>query len=102
MNLMNKAALYAGMFVVAFSTIVKADFVTATDNVGVAPGPIAVNPVTNKIYVVNYGFSFMGSGNTGNVTVIDGSSNSTTTVSTGGGALSYPEAIAVNPVTNKI
>ena len=52
---------------------------------------MAVNPVTNKIYVANY---------SSNVTVIDGATNSTTTVGTG--TSSYPTAVAVNPVTNKI
>jgi YVTN family beta-propeller protein len=44
--------------------------VTAT----VASGPVsvAVNPVTNKVYVANF--------NSGNVTVIDGASNTTTTL----------------------
>ena len=50
---------------------------------------MAVNPVTNKIYVANDGSS--------NVTVIDGATNSTTTVAAGN-----PYAVAVNPVTNKI
>ena len=36
---------------------------------------MAVNPVTNKIYVANYGSN--------NVTVIDGATNATTTVSAG-------------------
>ena len=36
--------------------------------------------------------------NSNNVTVIDGSNNSTTTVATG----TFPLAVAVNPVTNKI
>jgi YVTN family beta-propeller protein len=48
-----------------------------------------VNPVTNKIYVVNNGSS--------NVTVIDGATNDTTTVAAG----TSPYAVAVNPVTNK-
>ncbi len=51
---------------------------------------MAVNSVTNKIYVAN---EF---GNT--VTVIDGATNNTTTVSVG----QDPYAVAVNPVTNKI
>ena len=46
--------------------------------------------MTNKIYVANYGSA--------NVTVIDGATNSTTTVAAGTG----PSAVAVNPVTNKI
>jgi DNA-binding beta-propeller fold protein YncE len=55
MNLLNKAALYAGMVVVVFSAVAQADFVTATDNAGRYPRAIAVNPVTNKIYVANEG-----------------------------------------------
>ncbi len=51
---------------------------------------IAVNTVTNKIYVAN--------GLSSDVTVIDGATNFTTTVSTGTG----PGAVAVNPVTNQI
>ena len=51
---------------------------------------MAVNPVTNKIYVANY--------SSNNITVIDGATNATTTVSSGNG----PVAVAVNPVTNKI
>ena len=51
---------------------------------------MAVNPVTNKIYVVNT------AGNT--VTVVDGGTYSTKTVPTG----NSPQAIDVNTVTNKI
>ncbi|MBZ5658723.1 MAG: choice-of-anchor D domain-containing protein, partial [Acidobacteriia bacterium] len=54
------------------------------------PFGVAVNPVTNKIYVANYGSN--------NVTVIDGATSATQTVPAG----SHPVAIAVNPVTNKI
>lgn len=57
---------------------------------GSQPFPVAVNSVTNKIYVANRG--------SGSVTVIDGTNNSTTTV----GAGTSPRAIAVNSVTNKI
>jgi len=38
---------------------------------GNLPYAVAVNPVTNKVYVVNYGSS--------TVTVIDGATNGTTT-----------------------
>ena len=62
----------------------------ATVSVGTSPTALAINPVTNKIYVTN------GDGNS--VTVIDGATNSTTTVSAG----FYPVAIDVNPVTNQI
>jgi YVTN family beta-propeller protein len=51
---------------------------------------VAVNPVTNKVYVANSGSS--------NVTVIDGATNDTATVTVG----SHPGAVAVNPVTNRI
>src|SRR6266436_3948418 len=60
---------------------------------GTNPLAAAVNPVTNKIYV-----AIQGSSN--NVTVIDGATNATTTV-TDVSAIK-PVAVAVNPVTNKI
>jgi len=58
--------------------------------VGVSPEGIAVNSVTNKIYVTNTGDN--------TVTVIDGATNGTTTVPVGSG----PRALAVNATTNKI
>ena len=61
--------------------------------VGTRPQFIALNPVTNKIYVANYHDQ---GGNT--VTVIDGATDSTSTVTTGQG----PNALAVNSVTNLI
>ncbi len=54
------------------------------------PVALALNPVTNKIYVAN--------GLSNNVTVIDGATNTTTTVTAG----NIPFAVGVNPVTNKI
>jgi DNA-binding beta-propeller fold protein YncE len=60
---------------------------------------IAVNPVTNKIYVINNAIPFC-STCPGNVTVIDGATNSTTTL-TDPNAIT-PQFVAVNPVTNKI
>jgi YVTN family beta-propeller protein len=68
----------------------RAQTVTATLAVGTSPQYAAANPVTNKIYVANYGSS--------NVTVIDGASNGSTTVAAG----TNPYSVAVNPVTNKI
>ena len=54
------------------------------------PRAVAVNPVTNKIYVANNGSD--------NVTVIDGSDEQH------GNRIRrhHPYAVAVNPVTNKI
>ena len=54
-----------------------------------APSGIALNPVTNRIYVAQ--------GNA-HVTVIDGGTNATTRVATGG----MPERLVVNTVRNKV
>ncbi len=64
--------------------------ITSTLSVGAGPVSIAVNQVTNKIYVANR--------NSDNITVIDGATNSTSTVNVG----TVPFAATVNPVTNKI
>ena len=68
----------------------SAQVVAATVTAGSAPKAVAVNTVTNKIYVANI--------LSNNVTVIDGATNSTTTVPAG----PKPEAVAVNETTNKI
>jgi YVTN family beta-propeller protein len=60
---------------------------------GAGPAAVAVNTVTNKIYVANFG---SGSGNT--VTVVDGATNNTTSVTVGTG----PCAVGINPNTNQI
>ena len=60
--------------------------------VGKYPYAIAVNPVTNKIYVAN--------SDNGNVTVFDGVNFTLATVADPNAA--GPIALAVNPVTNKI
>jgi YVTN family beta-propeller protein len=67
-----------------------ADAVIATVPTGLAPTAIAIDSVTNMIYVAN--------GGSNSVTVINGSTNATTTINVG----EYPNAIAVNPVTNMI
>lgn len=64
--------------------------VAATLPAGNAPYVLAVNSVTNKIYVAN--------SNDNTVTVINGATNSTSTVNVG----VIPWAVAVNAVTNKI
>ena len=56
---------------------------TATVPAGTNPSGVAVNPVTNKVYVANNGSS--------SVTVIDGETNTTTTVNVG----TNPRAVAV-------
>src|SRR2546427_505320 len=67
-----------------------AQTVTATVMAGINPYSVALNPVTNKIYVANSNDSV--------VTVIDGANNTTTTVNVG----VFPKSVAVNPVENKI
>ena len=63
---------------------------TITVPVGTQPLALAVNPVTNKVYVTSF--------NSGRLTVIDGATNATTKVFAGFDQVS----VAVNPVTNKI
>lgn len=72
----------------------RAQAVVATIPAGNAPEGVAVNTVTNKIYVAN----FLPSANPDGVTVIDGATNSAITVPSG----FYPVAVAVNETTNKI
>jgi YVTN family beta-propeller protein len=74
----------------------RTDTVTTTIPGGKNPFAIALNPVTNRIYVANDG-----NGSNATVTVIDGS---TDTLAAGSpiGLGNTPNALAVNPVTNKI
>ncbi|CAG9932113.1 YncE family protein [Candidatus Nitrotoga arctica] len=61
---------------------------------GVSPHVVAVNPVTNRIYVTN---------NNNTVTILDGATNSIlSTVAVGSDNSTFMHAIVVNPVTNKI
>ena len=75
---------------VIFSSISHAQNVTATVAAGTTPNAIAINPTSNKIYVVNTG--------SGNVSVIDGNTNSVSTI----GAGTNPTALAINSITNRI
>ena len=74
----------------SFAISVAAQQLIATVPVGRNPAGVGVNRVTNKIYVAN--------GRDGTVTVIDGNTNSTTTVTLTG----TPSRVAVNDVTNQI
>src|SRR5215469_1233645 len=78
------------MLVLLLPTSGHGQAVIATVAAGPAPEAVAINTVTNKIYVANY----LG----GTVTIIDGATNSTSTIQVG----AHPLAIAVNEVTNKI
>src|ERR1039458_9673563 len=65
--------------------------VDATVTVGLRPGFLLINPVTNKIYVVNH--------HSNTVSVINGATNTvTTTINVG----AYPAYGDINLVTNKI
>lgn len=66
--------------------------VIATVPVGQVPISVAVNPVTDKIYVSNLG--------SGTISVIDGATNSATTIGVPNASLM--QGIRVNPVTNKV
>src|SRR5438876_11501503 len=71
-------------------TSARANSVQNNIAVGSAPAAVAVNPVTNRIYVAN---------NTSNsVSVINGADNTTATVAVG----TNPTGVAVNQVTNRI
>ncbi len=72
------------------ATPLRAQTVTDTVDTGNGPHAVAVNPVTNKIYVGNL--------STNTVTVIDGATNNTSTVTVG----TAPTTLAVNTITNKI
>jgi YVTN family beta-propeller protein len=67
----------------------------ATVAVGVSPIAIAVNPETNRIYVANNGDS----SNPGSITVIDGATDSTTSL-TDPNAIK-PTAVAVYPLADE-
>jgi YVTN family beta-propeller protein len=82
-----EGALPGGSSVTIIDGVTNATTVVPT---GVAPGAIAVNPVTNKVYVANTGEN--------TVTVIDGVTDATSTVDIG----VPPTFVAVNPVTDKI
>ena len=72
--------------------------VTATIPTGPSPSGVAVNSQTNFIYVANAGNSQ--AGDPGNVTVINGVTSATTTLSDSNAK--NPSAVAVNSATNKI
>jgi YVTN family beta-propeller protein len=88
-----KTMRYVCLFIALLAALLSsadADWVTTTVAVGTYPLALALNPVTNKIYVANY--------QSANVTVIDGATNGTATVPAG----ANPQTLAVNPVTDKV
>jgi DNA-binding beta-propeller fold protein YncE len=82
-------------------TIIRGESLqTNTVTVGLQPVAVAVNSATDKIYVANSicGGNYPTCASKGSVTVMDGSSLQTSSVTVG----FAPYAIAVNPVTNQI
>ncbi len=71
---------------------------TVSFDIGVFPEGVSVNPVTNKIYVVNKCGNDLTCNSLGTVSVIDGVTNAITTVNVG----AHPYFAGVNTVTNKI
>ena len=79
--------------ILALLAALVAPFCTLAQTVPFPPSPkvlIAVNPVTNKVYVAN---EFANT-----VTVLNNASNTTTTIPVG----NRPQFIAVNPITNRV
>ncbi|HEV2395688.1 MAG TPA: hypothetical protein VGS27_01940 [Candidatus Sulfotelmatobacter sp.] len=82
---------FALLLIVRLST--SAQTVTASIPVASTPAAIAVNPLTNPIYVADPVGSAVGQ-----VSVIDGRTNGTTSVTVG----RVPIDVAVSPITDKI
>lgn len=74
---------------------------TVSDPNAVQPWTVVVNERTNKVYVANAGgTNVAGGANPGSITVIDGSSNATTSIINPNA--SYSDAVGVNPMTDQI
>ena len=86
------ARLFALVLLTALTTPVYSQAVTASFPLPGFPEALAINPVTNQIYIAT-----SSSLTAGQVVVVDGATNKITKINTG-----RVTAIAVNPVTNKI
>ena len=73
-----------------FPAILPAQTLTTSLATGISPTAVAVNPVTNKVFIVNSGSN--------NLTEVNAPGNILGTFPMG----QHPVALAVNPVTNKI
>jgi DNA-binding beta-propeller fold protein YncE len=71
-----------------------------TDPNAIGPVAVAVDPATNQIYVANEGSLIFSGSNPGSITVIDGATNSITTVVDPNA--NAPVAVAVDSVTDRI
>ncbi len=84
-------------FVINGATNALVATITDTSGNAVQPWAIAINPVTNMVYVANTG----GGSNNGNITVINGATNSYVTTISNGNSL-HPYAMIINPLTNTL
>jgi len=75
------------------------DTLKTTVAVGDTPFGVAINSITNRIYVINEGVSGTGQGT---VTVIDGSNDTVITTINVGSSTGIGSFVSVNPNTNKI
>ncbi len=87
LSILAAAVLHAAALAVSTA---QAHGAATTVAAGSLPSAVAVNPVTNKIYVANIGNA--------TVTVIDGATNAAVTVPAG----TLPASIAVNTATNTV
>ena len=94
--------LLAAIFVIT-SQPAAAQTLVATVPVGINPRDVVVNASTNKVYVLNTCTSEPSCSSDSTVTVIDGATLATTSVTVGIAAATLPgAALAVNRTTNKI
>ncbi len=89
-------SMLAALWILLAAVSTQGQTVTADLPAGAVPRAVAVNPVSNIIYVANAGPETTA----GSITVIDGATNSTATVTDPNA--NTPWALAVNPVTNTI
>jgi YVTN family beta-propeller protein len=82
--------VFLAVLVASIAGVADAEYVVDSVTTGNGPVAMAVNPITNRIYVANV--------NSSDITVVDGATDSAFQVS----ADSEPWAVAVNPTTNKI
>lgn len=92
----SKGSLPSVSFYFSGTASLSGQTVRKTIKAGLFPSAVAVNPATNRIYILNQGNDIV----PGTVTVLDGASNRTTTISDP--LAQGPIAAAVNPLTNRI
>ncbi len=99
MQTMRRSVLVVLTFWILIASLpTQAQVVTATLPTDVFPDSVGVNSVTNKVYIANNCGTDPNCQSAGTVTVIDGATLGSQSVTVG----LYPYGVAVNSVTNKI